>query len=114
LKALEGKVFSSTPKVIIGGHSNLLKRRIMTSREFRFLGPAVKDRITRFIDEVRDDIEQGQGLKTVYNVRSTGDLLNVLSAFERTGQFNDDQHGELINDYLIFIRSGNIVDDNPV
>ena len=54
------------------------------------------------------------GLKTVYNVRSVPDLVNVLSVFERTAQFNDDLHGELISDYLIFVRSGNIVDDNPV
>jgi len=54
------------------------------------------------------------GLKTVYNVTNVPDLINVLSAFERTGKFNDDRHGELVNDYLIFVRSGNIVDDNPV
>ncbi len=87
----------------------------MTSRnEFRLLGPAVQERIQRFAEETREDIEQGAGLRSVYNVRSVGDLVSVLSAFERTGQFNDDQHGELINDYLIFVRSGNIVDDNPI
>jgi len=87
----------------------------MTGRsDTRFLGPAVQERISRFAEEVRDDIEQGMGLKTVYNVRSVPDLVNVLSVFERTAQFNDDLHGELISDYLIFVRSGNIVDDNPV
>jgi len=87
----------------------------MTSRsDIRFLGPAVQERIGRFAEEARDDIEQGMGLKSVYNVRSVPDLVSVLSAFERTGQFNDDRHGELINDYLIFVRSGNIVDDNPI
>jgi len=87
----------------------------MTSRsDFRFLGPAVKERIGRFAEESREDIEQGAGLRSAYNVRSVGDMINVLSAFERTGQFNDDLHGELVNDYLIFVRSGNIVDDNPV
>ncbi len=87
----------------------------MTSRsDTRFLGPAVQERIGRFAEEVRDDIEQGQGLKSVYNVRSVPDLVSVLSSFERAGQFNDDRHGELVNDYLIFVRSRNIVDDNTI
>lgn len=90
----------------------------MTSRRFtgarELLQPAVQERIGRFVEEVRDDIEQGMGLRTVYNVNSVGELQRVLITFERTAQFDDDRHGELINDYLIFIRSGNIVDDNPV
>lgn len=85
-----------------------------TFRDLLNLQPAVQERIERFIEEVRPDIEAGMGLKVIYNVRNVGDLRKVLARFERTAKFDDDRHGELINDYLIFIRSANIVDDNPV
>ena len=80
--------------------------------DLRFLQPAVKERITDFAEEVREDIEQGMGLKHVYNVNSVEELTRILANFETTGTIPQ-RNEELISDYLIFIRSSNIIDDNP-
>ncbi len=89
-----------------------MTQRAFESGELRFTQPAVRERITDFAEETREDIEQGMGLKHVYNVNSVEDLVRILANFERTGTIPQ-RNEELVSDYLIFIRSSNIIDDNP-
>lgn len=87
-------------------------QRVFDTGELRFTQPAVRERITDFVEEIREDVEQGMGLKHIYNISNVEEATRILANFERTGRIPE-RNQELISDYLIFIRSSNIVDDNP-
>ncbi len=72
------------------------------------LHPDVQARIREFAEEVRDDIEYGRGLRDVYGVQNMQDLLNALATFESSGVISD-RNSELIDDYIVFLRSSNII-----
>jgi hypothetical protein len=69
---------------------------------------SVKHRVARFAADVRPEIEEGRGLKDLYQVNSLPQLIDILIRFEN-GQTLPDRFGELENDYLFFLRSENIV-----
>lgn len=74
----------------------------------RSLHPEVERRILAFAEEINDDLSYGTGTSQTYGVSSVGSAVQVLARFELTSEIPD-RNSELIDDYVTFIRSHNVI-----
>lgn len=89
--------------IMAGFNSENMEQRLVSS-----LHPDVQRRILAFANEIRDDLTHGTGLTQTYGVNSTSEAIRVLTRFEQTGDIPN-RNAELVDDYLTFIRSFNII-----